>query len=150
MHALGYKHPRKLLLILWVQVYIAMAYIYSIDRSIRNKIAKFYKISHTKELKLDISIDGIPISKSSTIGFWTILCLIRNWKPKQAPFLIEIFYGEGKPTSCNDFSGKFVEEFKSLSKNVYSCQIQAAYPISKLKAHSLLLMRQMLNVRNVY
>lgn len=91
---------------------------FGLEKSIQNQLTYLMNLDNsTNELEIDISIDGIPISKSSNVGFWPILGSFRGCQPKMQPFLIGIFYGATKPASCKDFLAKFVEEYKNISRN---------------------------------
>lgn len=69
-------------------------------------------------LSIDICIDGLPISKSSNIGFWPILGLLRRSDLKLPPFVIGIFYGESKPDNNNEFLGNLVRDIKSVTSSI--------------------------------
>lgn len=61
---------------------------------------------------LQISIDGLPISKSSTNQLWPILgSVIPNLYDI---FLIGCYFGSKKPYDCNEFLRDFVDEAKIL------------------------------------
>ena len=69
---------------------------------------KFAYFGLKESERLLINIDGLPLYKSSAIGFWTILgkdLSVVNSKPH----LIAAFCGVGKPP-VNDFLAKFVRE----------------------------------------
>lgn len=65
------------------------------------------------EIILDINIDGIPISRSSTSSFWLILFKIHNL-PKSKVATIGIYHGYSKPNSFSDFIRPHVDELKEL------------------------------------
>lgn len=69
------------------------------------------------DLLIDICIDGIPITKSTNVGFWPILGLIRNCPKNVPPFIIGLYFGESKPENANEFLAKFVDEIKDLSNS---------------------------------
>lgn len=61
---------------------------------------------------VQISIDGLPISKSSTNQLWPILGSVR---PNLSDiFIIGCYYGSKKPYDCNEFLRDFVNEAKIL------------------------------------
>lgn len=70
-------------------------------------------------ISIDISIDGLPISKSSTVAFWPILGLVKNNGCKAPPFLIGIFQGDAKPTSAPEFLSQFVDEYCLLQRQLF-------------------------------
>lgn len=85
---------------------------FGLEKSIKSQLISLKINDARNEFEVDISVDGMPISKSSNIGFWPILGCIRNCEPQMAPFLIGIFYGEGKPSSCKEFLTMFVNEYR--------------------------------------
>lgn len=66
------------------------------------------------EIKLQVSIDGLPLYKSSSTCFWPIVCMIMN-HGTQEPFLASIYCGTGKPPNLDAFLAPFVEEMQTLS-----------------------------------
>ncbi len=69
-----------------------------------------------KILNLSISVDGVPISKSSNRQFWPLLCSFEDTISKK-PFLIALYFGASKPNNVRDFLLPFVEEFKEINKS---------------------------------
>lgn len=63
---------------------------------------------------IDISIDGIPLSKSSEKHFWPILGKFRKLK---YPFIIAVLLGSGKPKNVNEYLKEFVTEVANLKEN---------------------------------
>lgn len=78
-------------------------------------------ISFTKNenhIKLMVNADGIPVQKSSGKEFWPVLCMFG----KSQPFVVAIYYGQGKPKSVNEYLKDFLEEYKELNVNgLISC-----------------------------
>lgn len=66
-------------------------------------------------LKLDINIDGVPITNSTKKQFWPILC--RCVELSLTPFVIGLYYGLKKPDSCSDYLKRFVDEVKEILEN---------------------------------
>lgn len=64
----------------------------------------------------DFNIDGLPISKSSTSGFWLILGRIYNL-PETSIFVVGVYHGFYKPEKFSEFLVPFVEEMKQLNGN---------------------------------
>ncbi|XP_025154456.1 uncharacterized protein LOC112588077 [Harpegnathos saltator] len=63
-------------------------------------------------VKVQISIDGLPISNSSTNQLWLILGSIApNFR---TIFIIGCYFGPKKPDDCNDFLRDFVNEAKNV------------------------------------
>ncbi|KAB0790363.1 hypothetical protein PPYR_15268 [Photinus pyralis] len=102
------------------------------------------------EIKLNINIDGLPISKSSTSQFWPILAAIYS-EYYTEPFVIGVFHGMKKPDDSNVFLKPFVDELKSIFQsgsiiikgkiipikiNAIICDAPAKAFISGIKNHS--------------
>jgi len=71
------------------------------------------------ELKLNINIDGLPLSKSSGSQLWPILGWFVPHTFEQYsfyPFVIGVYHGHTKPKDVNHFLRKFVNEFNSLQQ----------------------------------
>ncbi|XP_065664679.1 uncharacterized protein LOC136086313 [Hydra vulgaris] len=66
---------------------------------------------------MQVNIDGLPLFRSSNGQLWPILGLIEyhqnNIQKNKSPFIIGLFYGKSKPSNCNEFLKKFVEESKA-------------------------------------
>lgn len=66
------------------------------------------------KILLDISVDGIPLFKSSSINFWPIQCCVFDRNFIWQPFPVAIFCGAGKPGSVDEYLEEFVEEVSRL------------------------------------
>ncbi|XP_064472468.1 uncharacterized protein LOC135386901 isoform X1 [Ornithodoros turicata] len=64
-------------------------------------------------LQLIISIDGLPISKSSKLQLWPIQCTVKH-SCKSAVFLVGVYAGTEKPASANEFLSPLVSDLKQL------------------------------------
>lgn len=84
-----------------------------IEKEIRNI---FMKITHHLSIELNVSIDGLPLFKSSRVEFWPILANVRDM-PHIKPFVIAIWCGDGKPKDLNEYLGLFVDEMNSILLN---------------------------------
>lgn len=73
------------------------------------------------EIILQISIDGLPLFKSSGISFWPILCRITN-TANSTPFLVSLFCGKGKPPVLERFLGPFLSEMTQLMEDGLICE----------------------------
>lgn len=69
-----------------------------------------------QNLKLQINIDGLPLTKSSKSQFWPILGYLEEFHLTQ-PFIIGIYHGYCKPPTTNIFLRPFVDELKILMDN---------------------------------
>lgn len=66
-------------------------------------------------IKMDIRINGVPLSKSTNRKMWPIVARIRNL-PRLSPFLIGAYHGQHNPTSSKPFLEPFVDDYKKLEK----------------------------------
>lgn len=69
-----------------------------------------------QELHLQASIDGLPLFKSSSVGFWPILCRVTNCGDS-TPFVVSLFCDSGKPSNLETFLRPFLEEVQELTAN---------------------------------
>lgn len=65
-------------------------------------------------IQIQIGIDGLPISKSSSNQLWPILGRIM---PDDKVFLIGCYFGKTKPADANKFLQQFVDEISNLINN---------------------------------
>lgn len=63
-------------------------------------------------IKLQINVDGLPVSNSSKGQFWPILGRVTGLIDK--PFVIGLYYGHSKPESVEDFLRAFLDEAKTI------------------------------------
>ncbi|XP_029680869.1 uncharacterized protein LOC115246291, partial [Formica exsecta] len=85
---------------------------------LRSGIMQFLQKSQddVDSVSVQISIDGLPISKSSTNQLWPILGSVR---PNLSDiFIIGCYYGSKKPYDCNEFLRDFVDEAKILAEGL--------------------------------
>ena len=83
---------------------------FGIEEGVRSMLRKLgIKRLRGKKLKLQINVDGIPISKSLGRQFWPILGYLTDF-PHSKPFLIGIYHGYSKPNDANFFLSEFVLE----------------------------------------
>lgn len=100
-------------------------------------------------IMLNVGIDGLPLTKSSSSTFWPILAYIFPFNNDVFP--IGIYWGNEKPTDSNQFMHDFVYEAKNIIENgivvndgsskkvsifVFSCDTPARSFILKTKGHS--------------
>ncbi|XP_031356986.1 uncharacterized protein LOC116180936 [Photinus pyralis] len=88
---------------------------FGVYEQLKDSIVKHYpKNQYPTEVNLLINIDGLPLSKSSAIQFWPILCAILSSEFYTTPFPIGIFEGNTKPDDVNQFLKKFVDETNTI------------------------------------
>ncbi len=75
-----------------------------------------YNFLDDRTIKLDISVDGVPISNSSTKQFWPIYGMISRHKLKN-PFLIALYCGDTKPKSLDEYLNAFINEVSELQSD---------------------------------
>lgn len=66
---------------------------------------------------IDIGIDGLPLSRSSSTQFWPVLGRISD--DLGGPFIIQVFCGKGKPSNLELFFGKYIKEIQELIEDGY-------------------------------
>ncbi len=101
------------------------------------------------QLSVQISIDGLPLFKSTNDQFWPILGMLDH-DPVKRPFIIGLFYGNTKPTSAQDFLADFLAEMAYLEDNglsyeghhyhicvsAFICDAPARAFVKNVKSHS--------------
>lgn len=65
-------------------------------------------------VEIDISIDGVPISKSSSKCLWPILINVPGYS---TIMVVGVYFGNEKPADIDKFMQRFVEEYLFLSSN---------------------------------
>ena len=64
----------------------------------------------SREIKLSVNVDGLPLFKSSKTSVWPILGKFDG----SSVFTIAAFCGINKPNNCKEFLNDFLEEYKKL------------------------------------
>ncbi|OXA37740.1 hypothetical protein Fcan01_27532 [Folsomia candida] len=96
-------------------------------------------------LKLQVSVDGLPVYKSTNSSFWPILGYFADISC--APFVIGLFFGKQKPQNVNEYLREFVDEFIqvkaelsavniSMHINCFVCDVPAKSLIKFSKGHA--------------
>jgi len=95
---------------------------FGIADAIHSRVSSQYvSMSGGNDIHLHINIDGLPLSRSSSVQLWPILGTIREI-PCCQPFVIALFGGREKPASIHDFLKDFVSEMNELQKKWYFCE----------------------------
>ncbi|XP_065660102.1 uncharacterized protein LOC136084017 isoform X1 [Hydra vulgaris] len=93
-------------------------YHFGVESGIKSSISNLIFFNDLNCISIQVNIDGLPLFRSSNGQFWPILGLIEyhqnNIQKNKSPFIIGLFYGKSKPSNCNEFLKKFVEESKAL------------------------------------
>lgn len=69
--------------------------------------------STTRNILLQVNVDGLPLFKSSSVCFWPILVLSKDFV-NESPFCVAIFCGTEKPDPIHAFLNDFIKEVKML------------------------------------
>lgn len=100
-------------------------------------------------LKLQFSIDGLPLFRSSKLQFWSIRALVSSDYSK-SPFIVGLFCGINKPKSVIKYLSTSVKDLKHLLTNgiiykgrkfqvlvfLFVCDASARAFVKNTKAHN--------------
>ncbi|XP_065641459.1 uncharacterized protein LOC124806840 [Hydra vulgaris] len=93
-------------------------YHFGVESGIKSSISNLIFFNDLNCLSIQVNIDGLPLFRISKGQFWPIMGLIEyhqnSVQQNKSSFMIGLFYGKSKPSSCNQFLKKFVEESKVL------------------------------------
>lgn len=73
-------------------------------------------VSYNNLLTLQFNFDGLPLFKSSSMEFWPILCLVKQFDGA-SPFVVGLYCGTKKPSSVADYVQDFVNELLNVLDN---------------------------------
>ncbi|EFN78686.1 hypothetical protein EAI_06700, partial [Harpegnathos saltator] len=65
-------------------------------------------------IKINLSIDGLPLTKSSKSQFWPLLGQIVHVDYREKPLVIGIFHGYSKPNEPGEIIHEFIEEYNEI------------------------------------
>lgn len=94
-------------------------YHFSLHNGIINILKKVDLFNIPDEIKVDINIDGLPLSDSSLSQVYPILCLVTNVEillPSNI-FCIGIYHGYDKPLDFNQLLEEFVNDAVNMTLN---------------------------------
>lgn len=89
---------------------------FGLARGIQRKCGQRWTGKASKEILLQLNMDGIPLFKNSRIQFWPILCKIVNG-PDRNPFVVSVYCGVSKPPSLSEYLSPFIGEMTEIEKN---------------------------------
>lgn len=89
---------------------------YGIEKGLQYIMNKYPNTVFPKYLKINLNIDGLPLSKSTSYQFWPILVSVCNVSISE-PILVGLYYGKTKPNSSNELMSEFVKEMLNLQNN---------------------------------
>lgn len=84
---------------------------------LKETLIKLYRTNQCalSVLSVQLNVDGLPISRSSSKQFWPVLGHIFEL-PQTSPFVIGLYFGEDKPKSSNDLLRLVVDDILSCNK----------------------------------
>lgn len=68
---------------------------------------------NSRDLSLQINVDGLPLFKSSSVSLWPILGRIKEFSSCD-PFVIGIFAGSSKPASVDEYLEDFIQDVEHV------------------------------------
>jgi len=92
---------------------------------IKNKIVKHFNETQfvgsepVLNLKLELSFDGLPISKSSNSQFWPIQGYLVDF-PAMGVFVIGLYHGSTKPVDVHEYLADLIEELLALKSTGFN------------------------------
>lgn len=92
-------------------------YNFSVENGIEHTLKEHSQIMFNEVVKLNINIDGLPLSKSSGSQFWPVLGEVISDDVYFSTFTIGIYHGMTKPSNVNEFLKPFVDEMMDISKS---------------------------------
>jgi len=87
---------------------------FGLEKGIQNYLSEFGSSSLPNKVHVMISVDGIPLTRSSKSEFWPISGLVKG---QVNPFPIGVFHGQGKPNSTNEYLDALVREYNLLKRD---------------------------------
>ncbi|KAG8238408.1 hypothetical protein J437_LFUL011595 [Ladona fulva] len=103
----------------------------------------------TDTIRLQCSFDGLQLTKSTNSQLWPILMCLTDF-PSIPPFVVGIYHGNEKPTSCSEYLAIYVEEMRKLKTDglqhngmvisvivtCYVCDAPARAFVAQIKSHT--------------
>lgn len=83
---------------------------FGLTSALERSIKIYSQFIETNKIKININVDGLPISKSSNSQFWPIMVSIEDIGIRTLPFVIGI-HGMCKPSDANDFLSSLLTNF---------------------------------------
>uniref|UniRef100_A0A1Y1KCD2 DUF4218 domain-containing protein n=1 Tax=Photinus pyralis TaxID=7054 RepID=A0A1Y1KCD2_PHOPY len=102
-------------------------YHFGIYTAVSKLLNKLYPSNQFDSIKINVNIDGLPLSKSSSSQLYPILCNLENY-PSEVE-IIGLYHGFDKPSDANMLLNDFINEAVSLSANGFSYK-DYVYPFS--------------------
>ena len=92
---------------------------YGLEQALKEQLERVRGFELPEMIFINLSIDGLPLSLSSSSEVWPILATIADFRFKK-PFLIWAWHGSGKPASAEEFMKPFHEEYVKLNNEGFS------------------------------
>ncbi|XP_046388085.1 uncharacterized protein LOC124157429 [Ischnura elegans] len=73
-----------------------------------------------EDIKLQINVDGLPLTRSSGSQFWPILASVVDRTEMARPFLVAIYWGHQKPMSCEQYLTPLLNELVQLENDGFT------------------------------
>ncbi len=88
---------------------------FGIEKNIKAQLLELpSEIINSNRLDLEISVDGLPISKSTRAQLWPIQCSVVNVEQDLKPFVVAIYYGNSKPNDVSLYFEPLLQELRTL------------------------------------
>ena len=81
---------------------------FGVAYNVRQQLDAYSHMKELASLALQINIDGLPLSKSSSKQCWPILAILKGISHSTGPFVIGLFCGDAKPTSLDEYIADIV------------------------------------------
>lgn len=89
---------------------------FGLKKNLISRITADFDNISSRNIKLHINIDGVPLFKSCNTVFWPILCSISN-SCNRSPFVVSVFCGICKPDCLESYLNPFLDEMVDLETN---------------------------------
>jgi len=68
-------------------------------------------------IKINLSIDGLPLAKSFKSQFWPLLGQIVHDDYREKPFVIGVFHGNCKLSKLDEIMDQFIKEYNEIKND---------------------------------
>lgn len=90
-------------------------YHFGIVTGLMSRLKSLKQPANLTTIKLQFSVDALPLFKSSRTQFWPILATV-NVDCRKLPLLFGLFCGNMKPKCVFEFLGPFIEDLMAILK----------------------------------
>ena len=92
-------------------------YHFGLEKAFFDHINFFKQFTNFRKIFLNINIDGLPITNSTTDSFWPILGTFFLGDILSNVFVIGLYFGKKKPNNINEYLKDFVCEYNDIKTN---------------------------------